>query len=229
MLISDVHANLPALEAVFKDLSHNFGKADYILCAGDLVGMGPFPNEVCNSLKSMKNFISVRGECDQGLVDKKFIITDPLIADSIRWTSNILTKDNLNFLNSLRKYSALKLEGFNIFLVHGTPENYLNGIISKTESINVLEKYLKETEADILVCGQTHIPFVKEINGKYIINPGSVGQPRDGNPMASYVFVDVDNMEINFRRVAYDIESVIRRGRRFMFPESLLNGFYFGK
>ena len=56
MLISDVHANFPALEAVFKDLSHNFGKVDYVLCAGDLVGMGPFPNEVCNSLKSMKNY-----------------------------------------------------------------------------------------------------------------------------------------------------------------------------
>ena len=229
MLISDIHANLPALEAVFKDVAHSFGKVDYVICAGDIVGMGPFPNEVCESLKDMEKFISVRGECDQAVIDKKLTGIDPSISESINWTIKNITKSSLSFLNSLDDYSPLKLMGFNIFIVHGSPENYLNGMISKIEPTDTLRKYLVDTNADIMICGQTHVPFVKEIDGKYIINPGSVGQPKDGNPASSYAFIDINNMEISFRRVSYDIESLIKRAKRFRFPENLLDRFYFGR
>lgn len=229
MLISDVHANFPALKAVFKDLSHYFGPVDYILCAGDLVGVGPFPNEVCNSLKRLKNFISVKGECDQAAIDGKFKGIEPAIAESIRWTTKNLTEENMNFLSSLEDYAALKISGFRIFLVHGSPDNHLNGVIRGVEPSETLKKYLEETEADMIVCGQTHVPFIKEINGKYIINPGSVGEPRDGNPAASYVFVDIDNMEINFRRVSYNVEEITQMAKRLLFPEDILDRFYFGR
>ncbi|MCD6367963.1 MAG: metallophosphoesterase family protein, partial [Candidatus Aenigmarchaeota archaeon] len=188
MLISDIHANLPALKAVFEDMKHYFGSADYVISAGDIVGIGPFPNGVCNALRHLKNFMSVRGECDQATLDGKYAGIELSIAKSIEWTRENISEENLIFLDSLETYLALDLEGFKIFVVHGSPENPLGGMISGAEPIGNLNRYFSKTNADIIICGHTHIPFVKEINGKYIINPGSVGEPRDGNPAASYTF-----------------------------------------
>ncbi len=227
MIISDIHANLTALEAVFRDLKHNFGTVDYILCAGDLVGLGPYPNETINALKNLKNFISVKGSIDQAVVDEKFKGFDGMEIESIKWTRKVLTDDNIDFLDFLDDYKAIKIQGFKIFLVHGSPENHLNGRISKLESLEKMEKYFQDTGADIIVCGQTHIPFVKELYGKYIINAGSVGLPKDENPRACYVFVDLENMEINFRRVSYDVDSLARKMKELKFPEALIDKFYF--
>jgi len=228
MVISDIHANLPALQAVFKDLKHNFGLVDYVLCAGDLVGSGPYPNEVCEALRNLKNLISVKGELDQAVVDGNLKGLDGMTAETIKWTRKIITEDNVEFLDLLDDYRALKIGGFKIFLVHGSPSNFLNGKISKLESLESMEKYFQDTGADIIICGQTHIPFVKELYGKYIINAGSVGLPRDRNPRACYVFIDLDNMEINFRRVSYDLDSLVRKMRELNFPEALIDQFYFG-
>jgi len=227
MIISDIHANLPALEAVFRDLKHNFGSVDYVLCAGDVVGLGPYPNEVIDALKNLKNFISVKGAMDQAIVDGNTKGFDGMDAESIKWTRKILTEDNIDFLDFLDDYKAIKIQGFKIFLVHGSPADHLNGRISKLESLEKMEKYFQDTDADIIICGQTHIPFVKEHYGKYIINAGSVGLPKDGNPKACYVFVDLENMEISFRRVSYDMDSLARKMKDLNFPEALIDKFYF--
>lgn len=229
MLISDVHANSIALEAAFKHLDHNYGPVDYVLCAGDLVGIGPSPNKVCTSLRKMDNFIGVRGRYDQAVIDKDLTNIPSNILRSVSWAIKSISKENLNFLKSLKNYLGVKLAGFRIFLIHGSPENPLGGMISKVESRGKLEKYLDETDADMIVCGQTHVPFIKEVGSKYIINPGSVGQPKDRNPAASYVFVDIDNMEIDFNRVSYNVEDVARRAKKLRFPEELLNKIYFGR
>ncbi|MCD6477916.1 MAG: metallophosphoesterase family protein [Candidatus Aenigmarchaeota archaeon] len=228
MIISDVHANLPALQAVFKDLKHNFGLVDYVLCAGDLIGYGPYPNEVCDAMRRLKNLISVKGELDQATIDGNLKGLEGTAAESIKWTRKVITQENLDFLDFMDTYRALKIQGLKIFLVHGSPSDFLNGRISRLETLENLENYFQITGADIIISGQTHIPFVKELYGKYVINAGSVGMPTNENPKASYVFMDLDNMEINFRRVGYDIDSVVERMRELNFPEAIINRFYFG-
>ncbi len=226
MLISDIHANLPALEEVFYHLKENFGSVDYILCAGDLVGIGPYPNEVCNIMRKIKNLICVKGEFDQAVTDGNLKGIDPLLAETIKWTSKVITEENMDFLFDLDGYKTIKLGRFNVLLLHGSPDDYLNGEIVKMEPLENLHRYFEKTNADIIVCGQGHVPFLKEYNGRYVINAGSVGQPKDDISKASYVFVDTDNMEISFQRVTYNVTEVLNKMAEENFPETLINNFH---
>jgi len=226
MLISDIHGNLPAMQAVFRHLSGNFGNVDYVICAGDFVGIGPFPNEVCDFMRGITKLLAVKGEFDQALIDGNFRGIDPVLVDTLNWTKQIITSKNMDFICDLDGYKSLKLDRFKVLLLHGSPDDYLNGEISKMESLEKIQKYFEETQADIIICGQGHIPFVKDFNGHFIINPGSVGQPKDDISKASYVFVDTDNMEISFQRVKYNINQVLDRMKENKFSETLVNNFY---
>lgn len=224
--ISDIHANFPALQAVFSHITKNFGPVDHVLCAGDFVGITPFPNEVCDVMRGMKNLISVKGDFDQAVIDGNFRGIDPVLADTISWTRSVISKENMDFICDLDGYRALKLGTFNLLLVHGSPKDYLNGEITKMESLKNLQDYFDNTNADMIVCGQGHIPFVKDYNNKFVINAGSVGQPKDDISKPSYVFVDTDTMEINFQRVRYDVQLVLKKMREEKFSNTLIDNFY---
>ncbi len=226
MAISDVHSNLPALQACFQHLSRNFGSVDYVLCAGDLVGIGPYPNEVCQMLGGIENLIAVKGEFDQAVIDGNVKGIKPLLAETIKWTRSVISEKNMDLLCGLDEYRSLELRSFNVLLLHGSPENYLNGEIAKMESLENLQKYFEKTDADIIICGQGHVPFVKEFNNKFVVNAGSVGQPKDNVSRASYVFIDMDTMEISFQRVPYDINSVLEKMRQERFPNTIISNFY---
>jgi len=225
--LSDVHANLPALQAVLQHMTENFGSVDHVLCAGDLVGIGPFPNEVCDILREMKNLIAVKGEFDQAVIDGNTGGIDPLLAETIEWTRAVISEKNMDFICELDGYKALKLGQFKVLLIHGSPKDYLNGEIIKMETLENLQKYFETTEADIIICGQGHIPFVKDYNGRFIINAGSVGQPKDDNSKASYAFVDTETKEINFQRVRYNLRPILEKMKEEKFSEILINNFYF--
>ncbi|HDI02761.1 MAG TPA: metallophosphoesterase, partial [Candidatus Aenigmarchaeota archaeon] len=205
VIFSDIHANLPALERVLESIRDKYGNPDYMLCAGDLVGIGPFPNEVCSVLRKIKNLICVKGDFDQAVIDGNLKGFDPILGDTIRWTREVLTEENMDFLFDLDGYRAIKLGGFNVLLLHGSPEDYLTGKIVKMEPLENLQRYFESTNADIIVCGHGHIPFFKEFNGRYVINPGSVGQPKDNVKKACYVFMDLATREMVFERVDYNI------------------------
>ena len=226
MVVSDIHANFPALQSVFRDLKQNFGQVEYVLCAGDFVGIGPYPNEVCDIMRGIKSLVPVKGEFDQAVLDGDTGGMNDILAKTVGWTRKVMTEDNLDFLYDMDGYRTLKLGSFNVLLLHGSPDNYLNGEISKMVSLERLQKYFEESKADIIVCGQGHVPFVKEYNGKFVINAGSVGQPKDNFNKSSYVFVDTDNMEIKFRRVNYNVNVLLDKMKKENFPESLINNFY---
>jgi predicted phosphodiesterase len=213
-IISDVHSNLEALHSVLKEIDKESVAALYFL--GDAVGYGSEPN-TCTELLRSKSKIFIAGNHDRGAVGLSDIsFFNPYARIAIDWTTDVLTDKNRDFLKTVPLTCEIKSE--NIFLVHSSPKDpgrwrYLQG----KESAVINFPYFQQTCCFV---GHSHIPFIAEQshNGKtvmyytsaeikegcrYIINAGSVGQPRDGNPDACYVILS--NNVIKIKRVPYDI------------------------
>lgn len=223
-VIADPHANLPALEAVLEDMP----EVDRIICAGDLVGFGPQPNEVIETISS-NNITTVLGNHDNAVVNEKFSSLDERAERVARWTRAKLEKNNLNFLKKLDKTVEIEEEGYEIYIAHGSPRKPLKEYIYPGTSNRALVKMTQTTDSDIVVLGHTHIPLEQMIQGKLIINPGAVGQPRDRNPKASYMVLKLGNdKEVQLRRVDYDIKMVEEITKNSGLPEKLAIRLHFG-
>lgn len=223
-VIADPHANLPALEAVLEDMP----EVDRIICAGDLVGFGPQPNEVIETINS-NNITSVLGNHDHAVVNEKFSSLDERAERVARWTRAKLEKSNLDYLEKLDKTIDIEEEGYEINVAHGSPRKPLKEYIYPGTSNRALVKMTQITDSDIVVLGHTHIPLEQMIQGKLIINPGAVGQPRDRNPKASYMILELgNNKEISRRRVDYDIEKVEKITKNSGLPEKFAIRLHFG-
>ncbi len=222
LIIADVHANLPALDAVLAR-----ERADHILFAGDAVGYGPHPNEVVEVLRSLKA-VSVMGNHDYAVLTGRTEWFNPLAAWAIEWTQRTLKKENREWLAGLRTTERIVAEGKILQIVHGSPRDPLFEYVFPDTDPRTLRSFLKQTGADILVLGHTHVPFIFEWRGRYVVNPGSVGQPRDGDPRASYVVIDTETWRIRLRRVKYDVERTVKDMQREGFPEPLWRRLYEG-
>jgi putative phosphoesterase len=227
-ILSDIHANLPALQVVLNHL-REIGNVKYILCAGDIVGYGPWPNEVCDILSNMKNFVSVLGNHDHAVLTGDSHGMDVIAVEAIEWTRRVISEDNLDFLRDMREKEPLLIDDFEIFLVHGSPRDPLNEYVTPHTKEETLKEFLDSTGADVLVMGHTHIPFIKEIGMKVVLNAGSVGQPRDKNPKACYVIMDTKKQEVDFHRISYDIDAVKEKMDEVLLPKELSKRLYFGK
>ena len=216
-LISDIHSNLEALEEVLK---HAKGE---IYCCGDFVGYGPDPNEVIE-LCIERNVKGVFGNHDYAVTDELHGF-NTYARKAIEWTRSVLTKENMEFLRDLKFNLGIEIKGKNISFYHGSPTSitrYLYPIYP--------DSYFKQflRDIDILVLGHTHIPMIKKIDKKIVLNPGSVGQPRDGDPRASLFFLDPEKMEIKAKRVEYNIESVRKKIIKNRLPDFLWERLYSG-
>ncbi len=218
-VISDIHGNFPALEAVLEDIP----PVDAIICAGDLVGYNPYPNEVINEIK-LHGIICIRGNHDRAVIYDDYSNMNEYAALAAIWTRRKLTQENLNYLASLRDSLILNIEGRKIAIHHGAPfdEDYY------VFPDYVGEELLEYDEPDVLILGHTHVPFIKRIGERFIINPGSVGQPRDGDPHASYILADLKNMEFELQRVEYDIDEVVEKIKEENLPIFLGERLYYG-
>jgi predicted phosphodiesterase len=236
-IFADIHSNLEAFKAVLKVLNRE--KVDKYLCAGDVVGYGANPQECIDKIKE-ENITTVAGNHDWGAVElfsKNYF--NPAAYEAILWTKNNLDEVARLFLGSLQ----LVLQSEDLTLVHGTlvkPEefDYLLDIDAASETFELLETKL-------CFVGHSHAPgvFVKE-NGnilyleensleikngnKYIINVGSVGQPRDGDPRAAYCVYDKEEKTAVIKRVEYDVKTaskkIIKSGLPKYLGERLLLG-----
>lgn len=191
--ISDVHGNLPALEAAVNDARER-GATD-IYCAGDITGYGPFPDEVCNYLHEnsinaiMGNYdlkvVTVMGEGASAASDLQKKKRKVLL-----WTASHIHQRTQRYLQGLPQQLALELPGAGkVLVVHGTPidiEDYIYPSITDRG----LKAKIGKTQVDVLVCGHSHIPFVKRVSGVLVVNCGSVGQPVDGDPRLAYAIVN---------------------------------------
>jgi putative phosphoesterase len=220
LLISDIHSNLPALEAVIEE-ANKIGY-DTIWCAGDIVGYYPWPNEVADWVKGNVHHC-VMGNHDAviaGLVSPEYFSSHAYTA--IMWTAEHLTEENKKFISNL----PVAKEIGQTILVHDTPLRPLSMeyILYPEQALEVFEK----TPYRLIVYGHTHIPALFAYTGKdlqihytidgvnldlryrYMLNPGSVGQPRDGIPLASFLIWDTDKNLLIHKRVDFDKEKVLK-------------------
>jgi predicted phosphodiesterase len=234
LIVSDIHGNYEALEAVLEDAS---GRYDRILCLGDLVGYGADPNPVVEWAKSSVVSI-VRGNHDRACIGTDLLESfNPAAQVSTLWTRGVLTPGNSKYLEHLaRGPLRVTLDGNGGFdLVHGSPldeDEYLVGL----EDVLFLGEHL---ETQLTFFGHTHLQggfmlaprsvsrvmmhrvLQLEPDYYYLINPGSVGQPRDGDPRAAYVLYSPEDRTVEFRRVPYDIGKAAAKILQADLPESL--------
>ncbi|WP_297523703.1 metallophosphoesterase family protein [Thermococcus sp.] len=213
-LISDIHSNLEALQAVWREI----GGADVILCMGDLVGYGPNPNEVVEFVRGRmeeRNFLCIRGNHDNAIAFGAEWGFNPYAREAVRWHQRVMSIENLEFLRRLPVRGLFKDDaGRSYLMIHGSPraplDEYLFPWLPESEFRTVLG-YVRQ---DDLLVGHTHVPMLKLINGRRIINPGGVGQPRDGDWRAAYALINTDEEppdNVEFHRVEYDVEETARK------------------
>lgn len=222
-VISDLHANWEATQAVFRELDTI--QPGGIVCLGDLVGYNASPNEVVDFIRH-RNIPCVMGNHDaacSGLEEPWFFRSGAKKA--IQWTLNELRDDNKQYLRGLRE--QIRFKGFCLG-VHGSPANRDDYIIDWLDAMRAME-HLDGKELRLCFFGHSHrvslfseqgavqIPTAPSSrqtlngHGRYFINPGAVGQPRDHDPRAAYLLFDTQSLTLEFRRVEYDIESAQRR------------------
>ncbi|GAB4551733.1 MAG: metallophosphoesterase family protein [Anaerolineae bacterium] len=216
-VFGDIHANLPALEAVLADIAAR--NLSNLYCLGDLVGYGTFPNEVV-ALIRQRGIPTLMGNYDQGVGNDSDDCgcayktdADKLRGErSIAWSNAHTTAENKAYLRSLPAHIPLRLGELDILLVHGSPRK-INEYMYEDRPTDYFERLLDFAQADTLVCGHTHLPYHKILpSGRHVINAGSVGKPKDGDPRAGYVVLSAEGktLSVEFIRVAYDVERAAR-------------------
>ena len=240
LVLSDIHANLEALEACL-DAAPEY---DVVFNLGDVVGYGASPNEVTERSRKLGK-IFVRGNHDKACTGLESIESfNPIAALAAMWTNKNLTAENLDFLKALRKGPISPLDGLQC--VHGSARDEDEYVVVAREAYPLLE----ETKARLTFFGHTHIqcgfaidereelfhvlvPRYKSKNrresekihlkktAKYLMNPGSVGQPRDNDPRAAFAFYDTNDDSVTFHRVPYDLATAQEKIRAAGLPERL--------
>ncbi len=225
LVFTDIHGNLEALLAVLKFVMKK--RIDHYLFLGDLVGYGASPNEVVQKLSALKPLSLVRGNHDKAVCGLDSVQTfNPIAASAIYWTKSRITKKNFDFLYKLKKSPEVVHE--TITICHGSPfdeDYYIFGEFDAAEAFSYFQ-------TPVCFFGHTHFPFVYaekdqivegtflegrtndvklEKGVRYLINPGSVGQPRDRDPMAAFAIYDSDARTVKFFRVEYDIAEAQRK------------------
>ncbi len=233
-IISDIHSNLTAFQAVLRDIESR-GEIDLIWCMGDIVGYGPEPGE-CIDLLRQYDHICVAGNHDLGAIGKMEIGDfNSYAAIACRWTENHLIPEHIDYLANLPLTTCEE----EFTMAHGSPRGPIWEYLLSAYSAYISFSYF---ETVFCLVGHSHVPVAFEYieeddhctfteplpdssfsleKNRMIINPGSVGQPRDGDPRASYILYDSDDRIIRYHRVPYDIADTQRKMEEYGLPPRL--------
>jgi diadenosine tetraphosphatase ApaH/serine/threonine PP2A family protein phosphatase len=229
---SDIHGNWHAFAAVLADIEQE--PVDEIWCLGDIVGYGPQPNR-CVSEARARSELCLIGNHDLAALGRVGL-TDfsPDAATSATWTATELDSEARGFLETLEP----KAERPGVELFHASPRDPVwEYILSEGAVRDALER----TTADLVLVGHSHIPIALQLSnggalagglakggseleltaGRYLLNPGSVGQPRDGDPRAAYLVIDLESRHAHFRRIPYNVEQTQAEIRERGLPDTL--------
>lgn len=233
-LISDVHANVLALEAVITELRRR--EVETIVCLGDLVGYGPSPNETLDLLRQ-ENVMCTLGAADEQIAFDFARSPRPRagVADEIlNWTRSVIEAKHVTYLRSLPVQLRLSTPQGRLRAYHGTLD--MGERVDLNRSSLLLDKLLAAQRCTILAVGNSHVPFYRKLSGGWVVNPGSVGLSLNGEPGADYALLEVtetglevsmDKVEYDFAAVAFDIvawglpHSVAEAVQRGRMPEKL--------
>ncbi|MBC2582508.1 metallophosphoesterase [Clostridium sp. DJ247] len=207
-VISDIHGNLEALNTALENIE---GKnIDSIVCLGDLVGYGPYPNEVVEVIRKNK-ITSILGNYDAAVLEEKFnYIRDTEVNKScMPWAAKELREENKAYLRSLPRKVILTYENKSICFVHGSTRAINEYVNEGSEQAKEVMELLQE---DILVCGHTHIPYKETYGNKLLINDGSIGKPKIGRPNGTYLIIDItkEAVETEIIEFQYDYEKTVK-------------------
>jgi putative phosphoesterase len=234
-LFSDIHANLPALEAFFKSIEEQ--KPDALYCLGDLVGYNIWPNEVINEIRK-RRIPTIAGNYDFGIgraIDDcgcayKTDLEKANGAVSISFTNEIVKDEERKYLRTLPAHIKLEYQlnndTLNLLLVHGSPRKINEYLFEDREEKSML-RIMQDADADIMCFGHTHKPYHRILETqegdknryRHAINIGSVGKPKDGDPRGGYVLLhindnssihDKDSVQVEFIRFEYDVEKAAK-------------------
>jgi len=235
LVVSDIHSNHIALRAVLDDAA----PWDRCICAGDTVGYGPDPNECIDALRD-NGFRSIMGNHDHEVITGDASSPEgapgnfrfnPRAARAIEINRGLLTPDSRAYLERLPTSLRLKVDGVNIAVYHGSPRAPLSEYVMPEEAKMRAAQLIAESNCNLLVLGHTHKPYSIEHGDTLLLNPGSVGQPRDGDPRASYALVEIAVGRINphIRRVKYDIKRTQDKMKRRGLPKTLATRLRLGR
>ena len=190
-----------------------------VYCLGDLVGYGANPNEVVDELRD-RGVRALMGNHDYAAVTGETGMFNARAAMGVKWTTDALTEPNLKYLRSLPRELRLQLGGAKGYFAHGSPEDNLWEYVDPRTHGQLFGQYLKKLQIRFLGLGHTHIPFVNIEAGGMVFNPGSVGQPRDGDRRASYAVLSatVGGVKVDNFRVEYDYEAAASKIRAVGLP-----------
>jgi len=243
LILSDIHSNLTALEAVLDKAKGRWQKA---ICLGDLVGYGPDPNEVIDRVREL-GAVTIRGNHDKAVSGiSNADEFNPVARFAVLWTREQLRPENLEYLERLPR-GPLQIDGFSI--CHGSILDEDEYVFSPALAVDGL----LNAPTRVVFFGHTHLqggyslqgeqvallqlkpPAGKEVtrfsvagDTTYLLNPGSIGQPRDGDTRAGFGIFDVETQSVEFWRIPYDIETVQERMSRAGIPEPLILRLSFG-
>ena len=203
-VIADIHSNIQALDAVLSRLEDT----DLIISCGDTVGYGANPNEVVERLMKC-SILNIMGNHDVCSVLK---FTTGLVSHAgiaALWTGDQLEKQHKRYLQQLSFIQWFQVEAVEILMVHGSFKDPLTEYVYPYLPETYFSQLLTDAESDMVLLGHTHIPFQVTVDEGIVMNPGSVGQPRDGDPRANYAVltIDGDQIELSHERASYDVET----------------------
>ncbi|HTE59964.1 MAG TPA: metallophosphoesterase family protein [Solirubrobacteraceae bacterium] len=213
-VITDIHANLPALEAALARIDE-LGIED-VYCGGDLVGYGPHPDEVC-ALIAERGIPTIYGNYDyaiaRDLEDCGCAYVTPedraLGQRSVEWTLANTGRQAKDFMQTLSFDLTFRVDATSVHLVHGSPRK-VNEYLFEDKPASLYERLAASETGDVLAFGHTHKPWVRRHGGVLFVNCGSVGKPKDGDPRGAFAVLDASGGElrVTIERVAYDAEAV---------------------
>jgi putative phosphoesterase len=224
-VITDIHGNLLALQAALARIDELAITSVY--CGGDLVGYGPHPNEVC-ALISERGVPTIYGNYDYAIArdldDCGCAYITPhdreLGHRSVEWTLAHTDQASKDFMRELPFDMHFEVGGTPVHLVHGSPRK-VNEYLFEDKPASLYERLAKDEDANMLVFGHTHKPWVHEFGGVVFVNCGSVGKPKDGDPRGAFAVLrfTADGIDVEIERVTYDAQAVAREVSAAGLPE----------
>lgn len=215
-LLSDIHSNLPALETVLEHMP----EVDTLVCAGDVVGYYTWPAECVEVLRD-RSVPTVMGNHDRAVAGDTAFRFHGSARAGLEYARDELTSQDLTWLQSLPDDRVL-FDG-RLRLVHGHPRDPDRYTYPEEVTDDIL------VDEPVLVLGHTHVQFAKTVSDGLVINPGSVGQPRDGDPSAAYAVVELDTLEVTQYRVKYPIDKTADAVAEAGLPSGLADRLYEGR
>ena len=207
----------------------DIGDYDALVCLGDLVGYGAQPNEVVSEIRSLRPEAIVMGNHDYAVSTGDTSGFVHHAVQAVEWTCRQISSENLRYIASLRSRATFTVDDVKIALVHGSPRDPLNEYIYPDISDFILRSLVEESGGDLLLLGHTHIPFTHSCGSRLIGNPGSVGQPRDGDARASYAILEPSaEAKFHIHRIGYAIDAAASKIVAGRLPKLLADRLFMG-